>query len=123
MVTTMDRYGADWKVVENGWNAHVLGEGRGFPSASEAIRTYYAEDPDITDQYMASFVVVKDGKPVGAIEDGDAVILFNFRGDRAIEISRAFDEPDFSEFNRKRVPNVFYAGMMEYDGNAHIPLH
>ena len=123
MVTTMDRYGADWKVVENGWNAHVLGEGRRFPSASEAIRTYYTEDPDITDQYMPSFVVVKDGKPVGSIEDGDAVILFNFRGDRAIEISRAFDEPDFSEFNRKRVPNVFYAGMMEYDGDAHIPVN
>ncbi|MBW1781195.1 MAG: 2,3-bisphosphoglycerate-independent phosphoglycerate mutase [Deltaproteobacteria bacterium] len=123
MVTTMDRYGANWDVVKNGWKAHVLGEGRGFPSASEAIRTYYAEDPDITDQYIPSFVVVRDGKPVGVIENGDAVILFNCRGDRAIEISRAFDEPNFSEFDRKRVPNVFYAGMMEYDGDAHIPTN
>ncbi len=121
MVTTMDRYNADWSVVERGWKAHVLGEGRAFPSASEAVETYYAEDSAITDQYMEAFVVVEDGKPVGVIEDGDAVICFNFRGDRAIEISRAFEEVDFAEFERGRFPDVFYAGMMEYDGDAHIP--
>jgi 2,3-bisphosphoglycerate-independent phosphoglycerate mutase len=49
------------------------------------------------------------------------VIFFNFRGDRAIEISRAFEEEDFSEFDRIRYPEVFYAGMMQYDGDAHIP--
>jgi 2,3-bisphosphoglycerate-independent phosphoglycerate mutase len=121
MVTTMDRYDADWSVVENGWKAHVLGIGRGFSSAVEAIQTYYTEDPEMTDQYMQSFVVEEDGKPVGTIEDGDAVVFFNFRGDRAIEISRAFEAADFTEFDRKRVPDVFYAGMMEYDGDAHIP--
>jgi 2,3-bisphosphoglycerate-independent phosphoglycerate mutase len=121
MVTTMDRYNADWRVVERGWKAHVLGEGRGFPSASEAVQTYYHEDPAITDQYLPSFVVVEHGRPVGTIEDGDSVIYFNFRGDRAIEISRAFEEAEFREFERKRRPEVFYAGMMEYDGDAHIP--
>lgn len=121
MITTMDRYNADWTVVENGWKAHVLGEGRFFNSACEAIRTYYEEDPDITDQYMESFVVAENGKPVGTIEDGDAVVLFNFRGDRAIELSRAFDEKEFKEFDRKRVPDVFYAGLMQYDGDALIP--
>ncbi len=121
MVTTMDRYNADWRIVENGWNAHILGEGRQFSSACEAIRTYYEEDTDITDQYMASFVVAENGMPVGTIEDGDAVVLFNFRGDRAIELSRAFDEKDFNEFDRKRTPNVFYAGLMQYDGDANIP--
>lgn len=121
MVTTMDRYNADWSVVEYGWKAHVLGIGRPFASASEAIQTYYDEDPDMTDQYMESFVIVADGKPVGTIEDGDAVVLLNFRGDRAIEISRAFEEKDFAEFDRKRVPDVFYAGIMEYDGDTHIP--
>ena len=121
MVTTMDRYNADWDVVENGWRAHVLGDGRPFSSAVEAIRTYYEEDPKITDQYMASFVIVQDGMPVGTIEDGDAVVLFNFRGDRSIEISRAFEEADFDAFDRKRFPDVFYAGIMEYDGDAHIP--
>jgi 2,3-bisphosphoglycerate-independent phosphoglycerate mutase len=123
MVTTMDRYCADWRVVEKGWRAHVLGLGRQFKSASEAVRAYYAEDPRITDQYMDSFVVTEDGRPVGTIEDGDAVVFFNFRGDRAIEISRAFEDRDFKEFDRKRLPDVFYAGMMEYDGDAKIPKY
>lgn len=121
MVTTMDRYNADWSVVEKGWKAHVLGQGRGFSSACEAIKTYYTEDPKMTDQYMDSFVVHENGKPVGTIENGDAVIFFNFRGDRAIEISRAFDEKEFHEFDRQRHPDVFFAGMMQYDGDAQIP--
>lgn len=121
MVTTMDRYNANWQVVEKGWQAHVLGQARQFSSASEAIRTCYQEDPNITDQYMDSFVVSDEQGPVGMIEDGDAVVFFNFRGDRAIEISRAFEEDDFAEFDRVRVPRVFYAGMMQYDGDALIP--
>ncbi len=123
MVTTMDRYGADWSVVERGWKAHVLGIGRPFPSAREAVETYYREVPSSTDQYLDSFVIAEGGRPVGTIEDGDAVVFFNFRGDRAIEISRAFEEPSFTEFDRVRVPDVFYAGMMQYDGDALIPKH
>ena len=121
MVTTMDRYGANWAVVERGWKAHVLGIGRHFASAREAVETYYREDPTSTDQYLDSFVIESGGEPVGTIQDGDAVIFFNFRGDRAIEISRAFEEEDFHEFDRVRVPDVFYAGMMQYDGDAQIP--
>ncbi len=123
MVTTMDRYNADWSVVERGWKAHVLGVGRKFSSSLEAIQNYYDEDPVMTDQYMDSFVIVESDQPVGTIEDGDAVIFFNFRGDRAIEISRAFDEPDFTEFDRQRYPDVFYAGLMQYDGDALIPTN
>lgn len=121
MVTTMDRYGANWSVVERGWKAHVLGIGRPFASAREAVETYYREDPTSTDQYLDSFVIATGGHPVGTIQNGDAVVCFNFRGDRAIEISRAFDEPDFHEFDRVRVPDVVYAGMMQYDGDAQIP--
>ena len=123
MVTTMDRYEADWTVVERGWQAHVLGEAPNrFRSASEAIRAIREKEPGITDQYMPSFVVVDDkGQPVGPILDGDVVIFFNFRGDRAIEISRAFEEIDFEAFDRKRRPDVLYAGMMEYDGDLKIP--
>ena len=121
MVTTMDRYNADWSVVKNGWDAHVLGKGRQFTSAAEAVETYYKEDPKMTDQYMASFVIAEDGEPVGRVKDGDAVVVFNFRGDRAIEISRAFEEKDFSEFDRERAPDVLFAGIMEYDGDLHIP--
>ena len=122
MVTTMDRYQADWSVVERGWKAHVLGEGRPFASAGEAVQTVYDEDPKSTDQYLEPFVVVEGGKPVGTIEDGDAVVFFNFRGDRAIEISIAFESgPEFDKFDRQRVPQVLFAGMMEYDGDLHIP--
>jgi len=126
MITTMDRYNADWSIVERGWKAHVLGEGRFFPSACDAIRHYYQEDPAMTDQYMESFVVAEKEGAIGAMEDGDAVILFNFRGDRAIEISRAFEEPEsaaFDHFDRKRIPDLFYAGIMQYDGDAMIPTH
>lgn len=122
MKVTMDRYKADWDIVKKGWDAHVHGIGRQFRSASEAIRTFYDEDPNVNDQLLDSFVIVsEDGKPVGQIKDGDAVVFFNFRGDRAIEISQAFEEPDFNEFDRGNVPQVLYAGMLEYDGDLHIP--
>ncbi|MBU0571765.1 MAG: 2,3-bisphosphoglycerate-independent phosphoglycerate mutase [Candidatus Omnitrophica bacterium] len=121
MLTTMDRYNADWRVVKKGWDAHVRGDARRFTSAAEAVETYYEEDPSMTDQYMDSFVVEDAGQPVGRITDGDSVVFFNFRGDRAIEISRAFEEDDFDEFDRCARPAVLYAGMMEYDGDLHIP--
>lgn len=122
MNVTMDRYNSDWNIVRRGWEAHVLGTGRTFLSASEAVKTFYAEDPKATDQYLPPFVITDEsGTPKGKIQDGDAVIFFNFRGDRAIEISRAFSEKDFAEFDRGPLPDIFYAGMMEYDGDAHIP--
>jgi len=124
MKVTMDRYNSDWDIVRRGWQAHVLGKGRTFLSASDAVKTFYEEDPKATDQYLPEFVIVDGaGIPNGKIEDGDAVIFFNFRGDRAIEISRAFSEVEFAEFDRGPLPNIFYAGMMEYDGDAHIPPH
>ena len=122
MITTMDRYNADWSIVERGWNAHVLGEAKHFSSTADAIQTMYDEDPKMIDQYLDSFVIVDNSdKPVGTIEDGDAVVFMNFRGDRAIEISKAFEDEVFDKFDRKRRPDVFYAGMMEYDGDLHIP--
>lgn len=120
MNITMDRYDANWSMVEKGWKTHVLGEGRQFASAREAVEAYRAEIGCI-DQDLPPFVIAKDGEPVGKILDGDSVVFYNFRGDRAIEISRAFDEKEFSEFDRVFVPNVTYAGMLEYDGDKHIP--
>lgn len=122
MKITMDRYEADWSMVERGWQTHVLGEGRQFASAEEAVVTYRNEYK-VIDQDLPPFVIAKDGVPVGTIEDGDSVIFYNFRGDRSIEISKAFDAPEgeFDEFDRKRVPKVVYAGMLEYDGDLHIP--
>lgn len=120
MVITMDRYEANWSMVEKGWKTHVLGEGRQFASAKEAIKTYRAETEKI-DQDLPPFVIADDGKPVGTINDGDSVVFYNFRGDRAIEISKAFEEKDFDKFDRIRFPKVVYSGMLEYDGDAHIP--
>ena len=121
MQVTMDRYEANWAMVETGWSTHVLGEGRQFASAEEAIKTYRAET-GVIDQDLPPFVIAKDGEPVGTINDGDSVVFYNFRGDRAIEISKAFESgADFDKFDRKRVPAVVYAGMLEYDGDLHIP--
>ena len=120
MKITMDRYEANWAMVEEGWKTHVLGLGRQFASAKEAIETYRAETKAI-DQDLPPFVIAENGTPVGTVEDGDSVIFFNFRGDRAIEISKAFDDADFDKFDRVRYPKVKYAGMLEYDGDLHIP--
>ena len=122
MQITMDRYEANWHMVEEGWKTHVLGIGRQFASAADAVTTYRNE-LHVIDQDLPAFVIAKDGKPVGTIEDGDSVIFYNFRGDRSIEISKSFDAPEgqFDKFDRVRVPKVMYAGMLEYDGDLHIP--
>ncbi len=121
MTITMDRYEADWSMVERGWKVHVLGKGRAFSSAKEAIDTFRKEDPNIIDQYLPEFVVTENGLPVGKIQENDSVIFFNFRGDRSIEISRAFTETKFDKFNRESFPKVYFAGMMQYDGDSKIP--
>ena len=120
MNITMDRYEANWNMVEKGWHTHVLGEGRQFSSAKDAIVTYRNETGCI-DQDLPPFIIAENGKPVGTVEDGDSVVFYNFRGDRAIEISRAFGEESFDKFDRVRFPKVTYAGMLEYDGDLHIP--
>jgi 2,3-bisphosphoglycerate-independent phosphoglycerate mutase len=121
MLVTMDRYGADWRIVERGWNAHVHGQARHFRSAREAIETFYGEDPTTNDQWLPAFVVVDDAGPVGPIRDGAGVVLFNFRGDRGVELSRAFEEETFPFFDRGRRPQVAFAGMMQYDGDLLVP--
>ena len=118
MNITMDRYEADWSMVERGWHTHVLGAGRKFSSARDAIETDREENPDIIDQYLNPFVIENSN---GTIDDNDSVIFFNFRGDRAIEISRAFTESEFNAFDRVRVPKVYYAGMLQYDSELEIP--
>ena len=122
MTTTMDRYGADWAMVERGWQTHVRGRARGFPSCRAAIETFRGEHPGIGDQQLPQFVVVdRDAAPIGAMRDGDAVVLFNFRGDRAVEISEAFEADAFDHFDRGPRPDLLFAGMMEYDGDLKRP--
>jgi len=122
MSITMDRYNANWDMVRLGWETHVHGGGRGFRSAPEAIATLRQETPGVIDQDLPPFVIHdQNGRPIGEIFDGDVVVFFNFRGDRAIEISRAFTEMTFDHFDRGRWPKVSYAGMMQYDGDLGIP--
>jgi len=122
MKVTMDRYEAEWHMVETGWKTHVLGLGRTFKDTHEAIDTFRAEKQGIGDQNLPAFVIVDEkGEPRGKIQDGAAVIFFNFRGDRAIEITQAFEQEIFTKFERGKRPDVVYAGMMQYDGDLKLP--
>lgn len=117
MRITMDRYEADWEMVKRGWDTHVHGQGERFETATMAVQHFYDANPNMDDQWLPSFVI-GDYKQM---EDGDAVLLMNFRGDRAIEISRAFEETELKTFDRGQTPNLFFAGMMEYDGDLKVP--
>ena len=79
MKITMDRYHANWQMVEIGWQTHVLGKGRSFESANEAIGVLRQEDPKVIDQDLPPFVIARDGNPLGPITENDSVIFFNFR--------------------------------------------
>ncbi|KAK4713932.1 hypothetical protein R3W88_019839 [Solanum pinnatisectum] len=122
MYVTMDRYENDWDVVKRGWDAQVLGEApHHFKDPVEAIKKL-RQEPNASDQYLAPFVIVDDnGKPVGPILDGDAVVTFNFRADRMVMLAKALEYEDFDKFDRVRVPKIHYAGMLQYDGELKLP--
>ncbi|CAB4285016.1 unnamed protein product [Prunus armeniaca] len=122
MYVTMDRYENDWGVVKRGWDAQVLGEApHKFRNAVEAIKTL-RQEPNTSDQYLPPFVIVdENGKPVGPIVDGDAVVTFNFRADRMVMIAKALEYADFDKFDRVRFPKIRYAGMLQYDGELKLP--
>jgi 2,3-bisphosphoglycerate-independent phosphoglycerate mutase len=123
MATTMDRYEADWSIVERGYGAHVAGTARPFHSAEEALATLRKEQPGVSDQFLPEFTVVDEtGTPVGRVNASDAVILFNFRGDRMIEIYRALNDEPFDRFDRGPLPaDLYLAGLTMYDGDLGIP--
>ncbi|MCY4444170.1 MAG: 2,3-bisphosphoglycerate-independent phosphoglycerate mutase [Proteobacteria bacterium] len=118
---TMDRYGADWHMVKRGWDHHVLAHGDMFESVDAALSSGYQQGCD-NDQHLPPFII-HDPHGRTTIEDGDGVVCFHFRPDRAIEISQAFCEQDFSMFDRKRHPKVFYCGMTSYDADKNLPQH
>lgn len=127
MVYVADRYENDWDVVARGFKAMVYGEADYyFKSAEEAISMLRRIDPKVQDQYLPAFIIV-DGseQPVGKIEKGDALIYFDFRADRAIEIAQAFTYWDFPYFDRGayRPDEIYFAGMTEYNSDTHVPEH
>ena len=123
MAVTMDRYEADWAMVERGWKAHVLGEAPNkFKCPKEALKELKKDGA--TDQYIAPFVIVDDDdKAVGTIQDDDAVVIANFRADRVVEISKAFEYADFDAFERVRFPKTKFVGLMQYDGDLKLPAN
>ncbi len=124
MVITMDRYQANWEMVQRGYETHVLGKGNLVSDVVAEIQRQYQLDPGMTDQNLEPFVVVDPaGHPAGPIRDGDAVVFFNFRGDRAIEFSQAMESKSFHAFPRESHPDIFYCGMLEYDGDLRVPSH
>lgn len=124
MYVTMDRYENDWEVVKRGWDAQVLGEApHKFRNPVEAVKKL-REVPKSNDQYLPPFVIVdENGKPVGPIVDGDAVVTINFRADRMVMIAKALEYENFDKFDRVRVPKIRYAGMLQYDGELLLPKH
>ncbi len=121
MVITMDRYGANWDMVRKGWETHVLGKGPYFKSSAEAI-TSLREETEAIDQDLPPYVISEDGStPLRPIKTGDSIVFFNFRGDRSIEITAAFEEESFDKFERGPKLDVMYAGMMQYDGDLKVP--
>ncbi len=127
MTTVADRYMSDWSVVARGWDMMVNGEADYyFRSADEAIDILRRINPTVQDQYLPAFVIVdEDENPVGKVEKGDALIYFDFRADRAIEIAMAFTYWDFPYFNRGNYTpdDVYFVGMTEYNSDTHVPEH
>jgi 2,3-bisphosphoglycerate-independent phosphoglycerate mutase len=121
MNITMDRYNANWDMVKRGWDTHVRGLGAQYPSAHIAIEALRQTNPGVIDQDLPAFIIADKGQPIGTIADHHSVIFFNFRGDRSIEITRAFEDDGVNEFDRTPRPKVLFAGMMQYDGDLKLP--
>jgi len=102
-----------WERVEKAYKMLTAGEGEQVEDAESAVRKSY--DNGVTDEFVTPKVVVKNGAPVGLIEKEDSILFFNFRPDRAREISRAFIMPDFSDFRRAEFLAPVYVGLTQYD--------
>ena len=120
-VITMDRDN-NWEKIETGWRIHVQGQSENqFPSIRDAIEYFRKQNPEIIDQDIPGFVIIRNGEAVGRIEDQHALIFTNFRGDRATQFSRAVLADEFPYFERYRCPEVLFAGMTQYDQDNQIP--
>ena len=120
-VITMDRDN-NWEKIETGWRIHVQGQSENqFPSIRDAIEHFRKQNPEIIDQDIPGFVIIRNEEAVGRIEDQHALIFTNFRGDRATQFSRAVLADEFTYFERYRCPEVLFAGMTQYDQDNQIP--
>ncbi len=122
MQMLMDRYNADLEMVKTGYKTIVQGKANQFNSAYEAIEFARTQNKNIVDQDIKPFVIVSDKQPIGKVEDGDSMLLFNFRADRAVEFSEIFCGKS-KKYGINKTPNIIYAGMLEYDADNEIPLN
>ncbi|MDD2585940.1 MAG: 2,3-bisphosphoglycerate-independent phosphoglycerate mutase [Syntrophomonadaceae bacterium] len=118
-------YGMDrdnrWERIEKYYNALVAGEGVKAPNAFAAIENSY--EARVTDEFVEPVVIIdNEAHPTSLIQDGDSLIFFNFRADRARQISKTFVEPDFNRFDRKRWPQIHYLCMTHYDDTIEAPV-
>lgn len=110
-----------WERVKRAYDAITRGEGKRAVIHLDALQESY--DNDVTDEFVEPIVVVNDsGEPVDIVKDGDSIIFFNFRSDRAREITRALTEPGFDEFERIVFPAVHFTCMTRYDKRFHLPV-
>jgi 2,3-bisphosphoglycerate-independent phosphoglycerate mutase len=108
-----------WDRVARAYQALVYSSGLRAGSAADAIEASYARGE--SDEFLQPTVLVENDEPVGPIRDGDAVVFFNFRADRARQITRALTEADFSEFPRPKPPRIHFAGFTEYKDDFGLP--
>lgn len=110
-----------WDRIQKAYNAIVLGQAdQSFESAREAIRASYAKN--VFDEEFVPTVIVKDGQPVATVQDGDAVIFFNFRPDRARQLTKAFVLPTFDKFPRRKIDNLLFVTLMEYEKDLPVEV-
>jgi 2,3-bisphosphoglycerate-independent phosphoglycerate mutase len=109
-----------WDRVEKAWRAMALGEGPAATDPVEAVRASYAAG--VTDEFLVPTVIAEGGPPVGRLEDGDSAIFFNFRADRARQLTAALTQDDFNGFPRPKMPRLHFVCMTEYDAKFGLPV-
>jgi len=109
-----------WERLERAWRAMVMGEGRPAEDPVAAVRASYAEG--VTDEFVAPVVIRDGGRPVATIADGDSAVFFNFRADRARQLTAALTQPSFTGFPRPVFPRLHSACMTEYDKTYALPV-
>jgi 2,3-bisphosphoglycerate-independent phosphoglycerate mutase len=109
-----------WDRVEKAWRAMVLAEGAAAEDPVEAVRRSYAQN--VTDEFVVPMVIHEGGRPVATLQDGDSALFFNFRADRARQLTAALTQPSFDAFPRSVFPRLHFVCMTEYDKSFGLPV-
>jgi 2,3-bisphosphoglycerate-independent phosphoglycerate mutase len=109
-----------WERTQRAYSLYTRGEGTRAGTAADAIQKSY--DAGVTDEFVQPVTIARDGAPPVVVRDGDAVLFFNFRADRARQITRAFTDEDFQGFERQPWPRVHYTCMSRYDETFTLPV-